>query len=344
MKAAVIKEHGDLNVLNVLNVDEPSCPPDMVKVNIKASSINHLDIWVRKGIPGINIPLPMILGSDGAGVITETGSEVELFKSGDRVVIQPGVYDPECRHSKAGNENFSATYGILGETQPGVQCNYVVLKPENIYPMSKNLSFPEAASMQLVFMTAYQMIVKRALLKASETILIYGATSGVGAAAIQIAKDIGAKVITTVGKETKFDYAFQLGADHVFNHSDCNYFSGINNIVKKDKVDVVFEHPGLKTWAVSMKLLARGGRIVTCGSTTGHDVKIDLRHLFSKQQSILGSTMSNLDSFIDVQSKIEMNAYRPFVDKIYPLEDIREAHKRVEEREHLGKVVVSLQD
>ena len=171
MKAVIINSHGTADVLRVEEVDEPACPSDKIKVNIKASSVNHLDIWVRKGIPGISIPLPMILGSDGAGIVSEVGKKVKTIKVGDKVVIQPGTYSSECNMVKKGLENLSPTYGILGETERGVQSEYVILNPENVYPMPNNLSFEEASSMQLVFMTAYQMLIKRANLKKNEKVL-----------------------------------------------------------------------------------------------------------------------------------------------------------------------------
>ena len=342
MRAVIISNHGSRDVLEYKKIDDPICTPDAVKVNIKASSINHLDIWVRKGIPGIKIPLPMILGSDGSGIITEVGKNIKSINVGDKVIIQPGTYSKQCKHVKDGQENFSNTYGILGETENGVQCDYAILRPENIYPMHNALSFEEASSMQLVFMTAYQMLVKRAFLKPFETVLIYGGTSGIGTAAIQIAKDIGANIITTVGSKSKFDYARHHGAKYVLNHSEKDWFSKIQKILKKNKIDVIFEHVGLSTWETSMKLLGRGGRLVTCGATTGYNVNINLRHLFSKQQSIIGSTMSDIDTFENVQKKIKENIYTSFVDKIYPLSDIKDAHKRIEDRKHLGKVVVSL--
>jgi len=338
----MIKSHGSVDVLEYREVDEPICTPDKIKINIKASSINHLDIWVRKGLQGINVPLPIILGSDASGIVTEIGGNVKSVKIGDKVIIQPGTYSKSCKYVKNKQENFSKTYGILGETESGLQCEYVALNPENVYPMSSNLSFEESASMQLVFMTAYQMLVKRAFLKKNETVLILGGTSGIGSAAIQIAKDIGSKIVTTVGEESKFEYVLNLGADYVFNHYDDDWCHNIKELLGNNKVDVIFEHVGLKTWGISMKLLGRGGRIVTCGATTGHKVNIDLRHLFSKQQAILGSSMSDIDTFIAVQEKIKKNIYVPFIDKIYPLSEIKKAHLRVENAQHKGKVVLSI--
>ena len=342
MRAAVIHSHGSRDVLQIDEIDEPSCNPNQVKVSMKSCSINHLDIWVRKGIPGISIPLPMILGSDGAGIVSEVGKNVRAIEVGDKVVIQPGTYSSECSMVKKGLENLSPSYGILGETEPGVQSEYVTLNPENVYPMPNNLSFEEASSMQLVFMTAYQMLIKRANLKKSETVLIYGGASGIGTAAIQIAKDMGCHVIATVGSKDKIDHVFSFGSDYALNHSELNWHKGLKDILKGNQIDVVFEHVGVATWDISMRTLGRGGRIVTCGATTGYDVNIDLRHLFSKQQSILGSTMSDMDTFKKVQDKIQNGIYVPFVDRVYPLVDIRHAHSQIENRKNIGKVVLSI--
>ena len=342
MKSIRIHQHGSSDVLKIDNHKVPQCKNDELLVNIKACSINHLDIWVRNGLPGLPINLPLILGSDASGTIVEKGINVKKYNIGDDVVIQPGIFDKNCPNVISGNENYSSSYGILGEHQDGVQSEYIALKPENVHLKPKHLTFVEAASMQLVFMTSYQMLVKRASLKSFETVLIYGGTSGIGAAAIQIAKDIGAKVITTVGSDSKFDHALKFGADYVFNHSKSNWVKGVKDVLDANMVDVVFEHIGKNTWDASMRLLGRGGRIVTCGSTTGYDVNIDLRHLFSKQQAIIGSTMSDMDTFKKVQEKITKNIYTPFVDKIYSISDIKKAHKRIEDRQNLGKVVISL--
>ena len=199
MKAIQIKKHGNVRVLNYSEIENPICPPNKIKIKIRACSINHLDIWVRSGIPGMNLPLPLILGSDGSGIVVEVGSQVKSFDVNDEVIIQPGTYDKSCKMVKDGKENFSKSYGILGETENGVQAEYVVLNHENVFQKPKHLSFIEAASMPLVFMTSYQMLIERAKLLKDETVLIYGATSGIGMAAIQIAKDVGAKIIATIG-------------------------------------------------------------------------------------------------------------------------------------------------
>ena len=340
MKAIQIKKHGDVEVLNCSEINEPVCPPNKIKIKVKACSINHLDIWVRSGIPGLNLPLPLILGSDGAGFVTEVGNKIKSFKVNDEVIVQPGTYDKNSIMVKNGKENFSKTYGILGETEDGVQAEYVILDPINVYLKPKHLSFIEAASMPLVFMTSYQMLVERAKLINDEIVLIYGGTSGIGMAAIQIARDIGAKIITTVGNDNKIEYAMNLGADYVINHNDDDMLKKIKDITNRG-VDVVFEHIGPLTWQNSLKSLSIGGRIVTCGATTGKSVSIDLRHLFMKQQTILGSTMSSISVFEKVINKINNKKYSPYIDKIYKFKDVKKAHLRMENRKHFGKIILT---
>ena len=282
MKAIQIKKHGDSSILKCSDIEQPPCPKNKIKVKIKASSINHLDIWVRNGIKGLDIPLPLILGSDGSGIVVEVGNQVSNdICVDDEVIIQPGTYNKNCKMVADGKENFSNTYGILGETENGLQAEYVILDPINIFPKPLKLSFAESASMPLVFMTSYEMIVERSKLSNDEIILIYGATSGIGTAAIQISKDIGAKVIATVGNKNKINYAEQLGADYVINHNDSDIVKEVKKIAPNG-VNVVFEHIGPETWLNSLKVLSIGGRIVTCGATTGNIVSIDLRHLFMK--------------------------------------------------------------
>ena len=340
MKAILLHNHGDIEALTFKDIPDPKCKPSKVKIQIKASSINHLDIWVRNGLPGIIIPFPRILGSDGSGTIIEVGSNVTGWHPGDDVVIQPGTFCKKCIQCKTGNENYCDQYGILGETENGVQAEYIVIDPVNIYPKPEHLTFVEAGSMQLVFMTAYSMLIKRANLKKNDTVLIYGATSGIGSAAIQISRDSGAYVIATVGSLNKVQHAIEMGANKVLNHYDDNWLDEVKSITKNRGVDVVFEHVGKLTWAHSLRALAKGGRIVTCGATTGQDVNINLTHLFIKQHSILGSTMSSISTFKEVMDKIQRKVYFPFVDKIYKMQDVRHAHEYIENSHHNGKVVM----
>ena len=336
MKSIRIHKHGNHEVLKIDNIESPICNNNQVKIKIKACALNHLDIWVRNGLPGLPIKLPLIMGSDASGSIVETGSKIKNYNINDDVVIQPGTFDKNT--SIPGKENYSKSYGILGETSNGTQAEYVCLNEHNIYKMPKHLTFEESSSMQLVFMTAYQMLIKRANLQNNDNLLIYGGTSGIGSAAIQIAKDIGANVVSTVGHNDKIEHAYKMGADYVVIHNE-NLIDNLSKI-NKIKFNVIFEHIGLKTWEQSLRLLDIGGRIVTCGSTTGAKVNIDLRHLFSKQQSILGSTMSDIDTFNQVMDKIINKKYFPFIDKVYKFKNVQQAHLRMEKRMQIGKIIL----
>ena len=340
MKAIRIIEHGGIEKLIYDEIPEPSLPPHKVKIQVKAAALNHLDIWVRNGLPGLSIPLPLIMGCDASGTIVEVGSQINKFRIGDDVVIQPGTFCGNCEHCNDGRENYCSKYGILGETENGTQAEYIVLDPINIYLKPEHLSFSEAASMPLVFMTAHQMLIKRAKLQPDETVLIYGGSSGIGSAGIQICSDLGVQIIATAGNESKGKFCRELGAHHVVNHNHENWLDEVKEITGKSGVNVVFEHVGSATWKQSIRILSIGGRLVTCGATTGADVNINLAHLFMKQQSILGSTMSSISTFKEVMSKINNQNYNPMVDKIFAMKDIRDAHEYMENRQQSGKVVL----
>tara|TARA_B100001250_G_scaffold47646_1_gene37299 strand:+ start:518 stop:1552 length:1035 start_codon:yes stop_codon:yes gene_type:complete len=341
MKAIRIHENGDENVLKYEDIEEPVCGSNQVKVKICSSSINHLDLWIRMGIPSLKTTFPMILGSDAAGKITEIGEQIKDYKVGDDILVQPGVFCNECKLCNQGKENYCSKYGIIGENYNGIQAEYVILNPANIYLKPSCLDYNEAASMPLTFMTAYEMLVKRAKLQKNETVLIYGGSSGVGSAAIQICKDIGANIITTAGNSIKSKFCLDLGANYVLDHNSNKMYEKIKQITGKSGVNVVFEHIGYKTWNYSLHLLSRGGRIVTCGATTGNKVEINLSHLFIKQQSILGSTMSSLLTFKEIIKKINDKVYKPVIGKVFNFADIRDAHKYMNDRKQIGKIVLS---
>ena len=338
MKAARIHSHGDRDVLKIDDIPIPEVQTGQVCVHLKAAAMNHLDIWVRKGIVGVQ--LPMILGSDGAGVIHKTGSDVKKFSEGDEVVIQPLVYCGKCRQCMAGKENYCDKMGILGESVDGTNCEYIVLDERFVEPKPAGLSFEEAAAFPLAGQTAYQMLVKRARIQPGETILVWGASSGVGHMAVQIAKAVGCKVIATAGSKEKCQFAKELGADLVLDHYKDDVADKIKDFC--GRVDVVFEHVGPKTWDTSMRVLNKGGRVVTCGATTGAAVSIDLRHLFSKQQTVLGSTMGDADSLTQIIKMVEKGQVIPKVDRIFSLEDIRSAHEYLERSNQCGKVVLEI--
>ena len=340
MKAVRIHAHGDRSVLQCDDIKRPTCASDKVILEVKSTSINHLDVWVRGGLPGLPIPLPLIMGSDASGIIVDVGENVPEWNVGDEVVVQPGIFCGECDFCVSGKENYCIHYGILGETENGVQAEFLALSPINIYPKASHLSFQQAASMPLVFMTAYQMLITRAQLKSNDTVLVYAGSSGVGSAAIQIAKNKGSTVIATVGSKDKGEHAEKMGADYIVNHYEDDWHQSVKSIVGKKGIDVIFEHVGSATWPYSMRLLGMGGRVVTCGATTGSKVDINLTHLFMKQQTILGSTMSDISTYKLVMDKINSGIFTPFVDKVFSFEDIQAAHEHIENSDQIGKIVL----
>ena len=311
---------------------------DQVLVRMRATALNHLDLWVRKGLPGIT--LPITLGSDGAGIIEEVGPEVSGWSAGEEVVIQPGTFCGQCAACQSGRENFCPEYGILGETQDGVQAELVALPVHNVFRKPAELSFEEAASFGLVFLTAYQMLVNRARLEAGETVLVVAGSSGVGAAAIQIAVQLGARVIATAASGERTDFAKSMGAHDVVDHYQPNWYRQVLEFAGPERVQVVVEHVGAATWEQSSRTLGIGGRMVVCGATTGADVSINLHHTFRKQQAILGSTMGNLETFEAVIRGFEAGQYKSFVDRVFPLHEVESAHRYLEAGRHHGKVVV----
>ncbi|MCH7731256.1 MAG: zinc-binding dehydrogenase [Candidatus Marinimicrobia bacterium] len=338
MKAIRIHKCGGPEVLRWETVPDPLCLPNQVLVQMKAMSINHLDIWVRNGL--FNYPLPIIMGSDGAGVIVEVGQEVEGWKVGDAVIIQPGTYCGNCQFCQEGKENFCADYGILGETENGTQCELMALNSEQLERKPDFLSFEEAAAFPLVFLTSYTMLIRRAKIQNRETILILGAGSGVGSAAIQIAKLYNCRIIATGGDEKKLQLAKSLGADYVINHSAEIIHKRVKEITDGVGADIVFEHVGEATWNSSLKSLRRGGRLVTCGATTGANVSINLRHLFIKNLSILGSTMGDRKAFSEVVEWLAQGKIKPVVDRVFSMSEVAKAHVHIENRQQFGKVVL----
>jgi len=340
VKSVRIHAHGDRSVLRCEDIKRPISHSDKVILEVKSASINHLDVWVRGGLPGLSIPLPLIMGSDASGIIVDVGENVPEWNVGDEVVVQPGIFCGECDFCVSGKENYCIHYGILGETENGVQAEFLALSPINIYPKASHLSFEQAASMPLIFMTAYQMLITRAQLKSNDTVLVYAGSSGVGSAAIQIAKNKGSTVIATVGSKDKGEHAEKMGADYIVNHYEDDWHQSVKSIVGKKGIDVIFEHVGSATWPYSMRLLGMGGRVVTCGATTGSKVDINLTHLFMKQQTILGSTMSDISTYKLVMDKINSGIFTPFLDKVFSFEDIQAAHEHIQNSDQIGKIVL----
>lgn len=338
MKAVRIQQHGGLDVLKyedipMLNINQNQC-----LIKIKAAALNHLDIWVRKGFPGV--PLPMIMGSDGAGIVEKVGTNISDISIDDRVLIQPLTYCGTCRWCKQNKENYCEKWGIFGENQDGTQCEYMAIDADHLHIIPSGMSFEEAAAFPLVAETAYAMLIDRANIQKGETVFVWGASSGVGSMAIQIAKAMGCKVLTTVGNVKKRDFAEKLGADLIVNYNDENISKIVKEFTGRQGVDVVVEHVGTKTWETSLRILGKGGRIVTCGATTGSEAKFDIRRLFYKQQSILGSTMGNVKSLDSALKMYKNGDIKPIVDKCFKMSEIRKAHEYLENGNQMGKVIV----
>jgi NADPH:quinone reductase-like Zn-dependent oxidoreductase len=340
VKAVLVRRHGGLNALCFETVPDPKPAADEVLVEVKACAANHLDLWVRRGVPGHKFPLPLILGNDVAGVIREAGGRADGVKPGDEVVIAPGLSCGRCPACFSGLDNHCRSYGILGETRDGGYAQYVVVPRANILPKPKNLSFEEAASMPLTFLTAWHMLLGRAELKPGEAVLIQAAGSGVSTAGIQIAKLFHATVIATAGSDEKCEQAQKLGADHAINYARQNVLEEVARLTEKKGVEIAFDHVGEATWETSVKALAWQGRLVTCGATTGAEGKINLRVLFFKQLSILGSTMGSKAELCEVLKHAEAGRLKPVVDRVMPLSEAREAHRLIEERQIFGKIVL----
>jgi NADPH:quinone reductase-like Zn-dependent oxidoreductase len=311
-------------------------------VRVRACALNHLDLWVRQGLPNVPIPLPHIPGSDVAGEIAQIGSEVTTVRVGQKVVLAPGVTCGKCPACVAGLDNRCRQFTNLGYMIDG-GCAELVRAPEvNCFPYPENLSFEQAAAIPLVFQTAWHMLVIRAELQPGEDVLILGAGSGVGSAAIQIAKFLGAQVIAAAGTDEKVAKARELGADHTINRKSQKIRDEVRRITNKRGVDVVFEHVGIATWEDSLGSLAASGRLVTCGATTGFDAKVDLRFLFSRQLSLLGSYMGTKSDLRTVMKLVAAGRLRPVVHRVFPLAEAAAAHAYLESGAQFGKVVLTV--
>jgi NADPH:quinone reductase-like Zn-dependent oxidoreductase len=340
MKAILFDQHGGPDVLRYTDAPEPEPRSGEVLVRVHACALNHLDLWVRQGIPGVPFSLPHIPGSDIAGVVVKIGPNVTAVKSGQKVLLAPGVGCGKCPACLAGSDNQCLQFTNLGYLIDGGCAEFVRCPEVNCFPYPENLSFEQAAAVPLVFQTAWHMLLTRAQLKPAEEVLILGAGSGVGSAAIQIAKMFGCRVIATAGSEAKLAKAKELGADEIINHKTQKIKDQVRRLTTKRGVDVVFEHVGTATWEDSVASLARGGRLVTCGATTGYDAKIDLRFLFTRQLSILGSYMGTKSEFATVLQLVAAGRLKPVIDRTFPLAECRLAHEYLESGNQFGKVVL----
>lgn len=342
MKAVCINRHGGLDVLSFTDSERPKISSHEILIQTKAAALNHLDIWVREGIPGVELRFPHILGSDGAGIVTETGSLVKGFRVGDKVLINPGISCNSCEFCLTGEHSQCLNFSIMGENISGTFAEYFKVPEENGYPIPEHLSFSEAAALPLTFLTAWRLLVSKAKIKPGDNLLIIGIGGGVAGAALQIGKYAGARVFVTSGSDEKLEQAREFGADFTINHNQSDFAQEILSLTVKAGVDVVFDSVGTATWDKSFKCLKKGGRLVTCGATSGPMVNLDIRRLFWNQISIFGSTMANRREFLEMMKAVESGRLKPIVDKVYPLKDASEAIKRMEEQSQFGKIVLSL--
>ncbi|GAX60740.1 NADPH:quinone reductase and related Zn-dependent oxidoreductases [Candidatus Scalindua japonica] len=340
MKATLFKEHGGVDKLIYTEIEEPEVSSSEVLVKVKACGLNHLDIWVRQGLPGITIPLPHILGCEIAGEIAGIGSAVEGLNIGQRVLVAPGINCGKCEYCLNSHDSLCHEFRIMGFQVNGGYAEYAKTPAVNIIPVTDKLSFNEWAAVPLVFLTAWNMLKTRGDLTTGEAVLIHAAGSGIGSAAIQIARLSGADVITTVGSDGKMEKARELGADHVINYSREDFAEKVNEITGGRGVDLIFEHIGPETWEKSMLCLKRGGRIVTCGATSGPTVNFDLRFLFAKQLSVSGCYMGSRGELMKVMELIESGRLKSVLDSVFPLKDAVAAQTKMLERKQFGKIVL----
>ena len=340
MKAVQFAQYGGPEVLHFTEVANPPIKANEVLVEVRACALNHLDVWVRNGLPGIKIPLPHILGNDVAGVVREVGELITWVKPDDGVMIQPGVSCGHCVECLAGRDNMCDEYDIVGYRRDGGYAELVAVPALNVIPKPKNLSWQEAAALPLVTLTAWHMLVTRANLQPGEDVLIQAAGSGVGSLGIQIAKLRGARVITTASSDEKLAKARDLGADETINYTSSDWPKEVKRLTNRRGVDVVFEHTGATTWPGSIISLKKGGRLVTCGATSGFDAHTDLRHVFYRHLTILGSMMGSKADLLAAMKFIESGQIRAVVDRTLPLTEARKAHELMEDRAQFGKLVL----
>ncbi len=341
MKAIIFHEHGSPHVLRYTEVPDPKIGPGEVLVRVRACALNHLDLWVRRGLPGIQLPLPHIPGSDISGEVAKVGELITRVKVGQKVLLAPGISCGQCPFCLGGADNKCRKYTNLGYMVDGGCAEFVKAPEVNVIPIPGDLSFDEAAAVPLVFLTAWHMLIGRAAIQPGEDLLVLGAGSGVGSAAIQIGKISGARVIATAGSDAKLQKAKELGADEVINHAKQKIADEVKRLTDRRGVDVVFEHVGAATWDASIASLATGGRLVTCGATTGYDAKIDIRYLFSRQLSVLGSYMGSKAELYAVLKLIGQRKLHAVIDRTMPLAQCAAAHELLERREQFGKIVLN---
>jgi NADPH:quinone reductase-like Zn-dependent oxidoreductase len=341
-EAMVIRSTGGPEVIERATIELAEPGAREVRVRVRAVALNHLDLWTRRGLPHLKYEFPHRLGADVVGEVEALGPGARNAKVGDRVVLNPGISCGACERCLLGQDTFCRSYRLLGESTQGGYSRHVVVPDANLLPMPKSLSFTDAAAIPLCFLTAWQMVVRKAEVRPGQTVLVQAAGSGVSSAAIQIAKMLGARVITTTSTDEKAARAKALGADEVINYTTQDFVAECKRLTDKKGVDVVIEHVGGEVFAKSILAAAWGGRVVTCGATAGFHPAVDLRHIFFRQVEVLGSTMGPKGDLFSVLRLVEAGKLKPVVDRVMPLWSAAEAHRLLEERKVFGKIVLEV--
>lgn len=341
MKATAIVAHGGVEGLSYMDLPDPQPVRGEVVIRVRACALNHLDIWLRIGIPAYQLQLPHIPGSDVSGEVVAVGEGVENVKVGDKVIVNPNLTCGECEWCRMGEDSMCNSFGIFGAKCWGGYAEYAKVPARNLIPMPEGLTFEEAAAFPLTFLTAWHMLITRAQLKPGERVLVVAAGSGVGAAALQIAKFAGAFVIATAGTDEKCEKAKSLGADAVINHGKENIADKVKELTDGRGVDVIVEHVGPAIFEQCLKSLAKGGRLVTCGATTGPTAGFEIRYLFSRQLSIIGSMMGRTSELLTITRLVGEGKLKPVIDRVFHLSEAAKAHELLESRNFFGKLVLT---
>jgi NADPH:quinone reductase-like Zn-dependent oxidoreductase len=342
MKAAVIREHGDLEVLEVREVETPRPGPGEVVLKVLCAGLNHLDIWVRKGRSGAKLQMPHVLGSDAVGTVVALGAGVDSPKVGEEVIVNPALNCGRCEFCRRGEHSLCVSFGIMGLSRPGTFAEQVAVPAGNCHPRPPHLSDEEAGVLALTGVTAWRMLMTRARLLPGETVLIHGVGGGAALCALQFAKLAGAEVFATSSSDEKLSRARALGADHTLNYEQENVGQWMARETAGRGVDVAVDAVGAATWPLDFACVRKGGRVVLCGVTTGARAESDLRALYWNQLTILGSTMGSAEDFRQMLRAVTMNQLKPVIDLVFELAQVRAAMERMEAKKQFGKIALRI--
>ncbi len=342
MKALAIPHHGTLDDIQLMDLDPPSPGQGEVLVKTRAASLNRLDLFVVAGLPGVDLEMPHVLGSDGAGEVVEVGSGVDGFRAGDRVMLNPCIWCGKCEFCRQGEQSLCVRLGLKGEHAPGTFAEYFTASAASLALIPDGISFAQAAAFSLVHQTAWRLLISRGQLRPGEDVFIHGIGGGVATAALGIARLAGARVFVSSSDDAKLERARELGATFAWNYEKEDIVAQASAHTGRRGVDLVVDSVGEKTWLQSLKLVCKGGRVVTCGATTGPNPKTEIRLIFWKQISILGGTMSNVAEFNRVVHLLGEGRLRPVIDLALPLEQGKDALLRLSQGRQFGKIVLEV--